>query len=103
MEQIEKKVYLANLYEYYSLLLTDKQKDIFKSYYLLDYSLGEISTELGVSRNAIHDTLKNVEKSLIEYEEKLKLFEKAVKKEELYKKYESSDTKELIEKLKEID
>ncbi len=75
-------VMLCNLYDIYGELLTDKQKNYFHDYYFLDLSLGELSENYGVSRNAIYKTIKEVEDKLNDYEFKLKLLSKknAIKK-----------------------
>lgn len=61
------------LYDFYGRLLTEKQRDVMNLYHQENYSLSEISNEFGVSRQAVHISLKNAEKSLREYEEKLGL------------------------------
>ncbi len=73
---IEKKIKLGNLFDFYGELLTDKQKDIVELFCLQDFTFGEISEELSVSRQAVFDTIKRVEVILDNYEEKLGLFEK---------------------------
>ena len=65
------RVYLTNLYDIYGELLDDKKKEYFESYYFDNLSLGEISENLGISRNAVHKQLKVVEDKLRFYEEKL--------------------------------
>ncbi|MCC5912004.1 MAG: putative DNA-binding protein [Clostridiaceae bacterium] len=72
---IEKKLEISMLYDFYSQLLTDKQKDMIDLYYNQDLSLGEIAEEFKVSRQAVYDTIKRTEKILYNYEEKLKLFQ----------------------------
>ncbi|WIF96196.1 sigma factor-like helix-turn-helix DNA-binding protein [Caminicella sporogenes] len=76
---IEKKIRLGNLFIFYGQLLTRKQQEILKLYYIHDLSLGEISENLGISRQAVYDTLKRTEKLLEEYEEKLGLLNKFLK------------------------
>ncbi len=73
---IEKKIKLGNLFDFYGELLTDKQKDIVELFCLQDFTFGEISEELSVSRQAVFDTMKRVEVILDNYEAKLGLFEK---------------------------
>ena len=75
---MEEQLYLMNVYDYYKDLLTDKQQGYFEEYYFNDLSLSEISENYGVSRNAVHKQLKDIENKLIEYEEKLKLYSKAI-------------------------
>ena len=47
---IEKMIEIGLLFEQYKELLTDKQREIVSLYYEEDYSLGEISENLNVSR-----------------------------------------------------
>lgn len=72
-ETYEKKVHLNQLYDFYGVLLTKRQQEIFEMYHMNDFSLAEIASSLDISRNAVFDTLKKVEASLEDYEEKLKL------------------------------
>lgn len=69
-------VELTILYDYYSELLTDKQKLYFEDYYFSNLSLQEIADNYNVSRNAIHKSLKDIVNKLYYYEDKLKLYEK---------------------------
>lgn len=75
---MEEQLYLTNLYDYYKELLTEKQRNYFEEYYFNNLSLSEISENCGVSRNAVHKQLKEIENKLIEYEEKLKLYSKSI-------------------------
>ena len=64
------------LYDFYGVLLTDKQKEIYELFYQNDMSLSEIAGELEISRQAVRDQLKRTEKILSDYEEKLRLVER---------------------------
>ena len=77
---IEKMVEIGLLFEQYKELLTEKQREMVSLYYEEDYSLGEISENLGVSRQGVYDTLKRSEKILREYENKLHLVAKLKEK-----------------------
>ncbi|MCT4606371.1 MAG: putative DNA-binding protein [Marinisporobacter sp.] len=72
----EKILKMSLLYDFYGQLLTKKQQQVLGLYYNDDLSLGEISEQLKVSRQAVYDTIKRSEKLLFEYEEKLKLLHK---------------------------
>ena len=72
-------VYLHDLFDLYGELLTDKQQIYFKEYYFNNLSYGEIDTEYGVSRNAIFHQLQLIEKKLDFFEEKLNLYSKKQK------------------------
>ena len=78
---IEKMVEIGLLFEQYKELLTEKQREMVSLYYEEDYSLGEISENLGVSRQGVYDTLKRSEKILREYENKLHLVAKLKEQE----------------------
>lgn len=73
---IEKLKEITMLLDFYGRLLTDKQSMIMSYYYEEDMSLGEISEELGISRQAVYDIIKRSEKILRDYEEKLGLVER---------------------------
>lgn len=80
---MEKRDLLIILYDYYESLLSDKQKEYFSLYYFDNLSLSEISENLRVSRNAIHKSLKSIESLLLDYEDKLKIYDKTKKIEEI--------------------
>lgn len=96
---MEKREYLIILYDFYSELLSDKQKEHFEDYYFNNLSLGEISENENVSRNAIHKSIKNIENKLYFYEEKLKLYQKS---QELNTLADTLQDKELKDKIKSI-
>ncbi len=83
------------LYDFYGELLTDRQQDILKLYYTDDLSLGEISEQLHISRQAVYDTMKRVEKLLFQYEEKLGLVNKFI--------YTKNQIKEIIDISKKLE
>ncbi len=72
----EEKIRLGNLYDFYGSLLTKKQYEILGLYCVDDLSLGEISENLNISRQAVYDTIKRSKKTLKGYEEKLGLLSK---------------------------
>lgn len=73
---MEQRDYLIILYDYYGELLNDKQRSYFEEYYFNNLSLGEISENNNISRNAIHKNIKATEEKLYFYEEKLGLYQK---------------------------
>ena len=80
---IKKMIEVGLLFQQYKELLTEKQREIVSLYYEEDYSLGEISENLNVSRQGVYDTLKRSEKILRDYEDKLGLVSKIKEQEEL--------------------
>lgn len=89
---------LTILYDYYGELLTDKQQLYFEDYYFNNLSLQEISENYDISRNAVHNSLKEIEKKLNYYEEKLKLY----KKSKLIEKIIDDMPVEIKDKIKEL-
>ena len=75
----EKNFIYSILYDYYGNLLKDNQATIIELYYNLDYSLSEIAEEVTISRQVVYAALKRAEKSLMEYEDKIKLHSKYLK------------------------
>ena len=73
---MEERDYYIILYDLYSSLFSVKQKEYFEDYYFNNLSLSEISENVGVSRNAIHKSIKSIEKKLLFYEDNLKLYKK---------------------------
>ena len=62
---------MSLLLDYYGSLLTEKQKTYFDLYYNQDYSLSEIASAAGISRQGVHDTLARAEELLEGYERTL--------------------------------
>lgn len=100
---MENNIYLTILYDYYKELLTDKQKLYFENYYFNNLSLGEIKDNLGVSRNAIHKELKNIELKLNMYEEKLNLYKRDKKLLSLVEKIDNINLKDEIKKILDLE
>lgn len=95
---MDKELYLTNLYDYYSSLLTDKQKSYFEDYYFNNLSLAEIAENNETSRNAIHKQIKDTENKLLNYEDKLELCRKYSELKEVIKDLDD-DIREQIEEL----
>lgn len=89
---MKENIYYSELFDLYSLLLTDKQRLYFKEYFFENLLLEEISENEGISKNAVSKEIKRVKDLLEYYENALKLHEKRVK---LYKRI--SDDKILKE------
>ncbi|MBO4235633.1 MAG: YlxM family DNA-binding protein [Firmicutes bacterium] len=70
-DNLEHVAETSQLFDVYGGLLTEKKREVMQLYYEDDMSLAEIAEEFGVSRAAVHDSLRSAEKSLREYEEKL--------------------------------
>ena len=69
------------LYDSYGALLSRRQRQVMELYTEENLSLQEIAEELGISRQGVHDALKNGQRSLEGYEQKLGLVERYLKTE----------------------
>ena len=56
-EELQKKVDLAFLSAFYGGLLTENQRRVLSLHCEEDLSLGEIAEEVGISRQAVHETI----------------------------------------------
>lgn len=85
---MDKTLKMNLLFDFYGPLLTERQQDVFKMYFDEDLSLGEISGQLGISRQAVYDILKRSAASLEEFESKLMLVSKHQDTQSLFKQIE---------------
>lgn len=96
---MQKDLEFIELFEIYKGLLTDKQRELFASYFLFDLSLAEIAQEEGGSRQNVYDAIKKVKGKLTEYEKVLGLKEKFTQIQEVADK---SNDKEIYKKIIDI-
>ncbi|MBR2279647.1 MAG: YlxM family DNA-binding protein [Ruminococcus sp.] len=73
---MEKNIEISLLYDFYGQLLKEGQQKTVTLYYNDDLSLSEISSQLGITRQGVLDSIKRAEKSLYSYEEKLGLLKR---------------------------
>ena len=57
MAELREKIDLAFLSAFYGGLLTEKQRQVLSLHCEEDLSLGEIAEEVGISRQAVHETI----------------------------------------------
>lgn len=81
MQQLEKRLHIAGLFDFYAPLLTERQREAFTLFYEEDFSLGEIAANFGISRQAVYDLLKRTETLLENYEAALALHVRQQKRE----------------------
>ena len=70
---MEKDLRYIELFELYQGLLTDRQRELFRSHYYYDLSLAEIAEPDGNSRQSVYAAVKKVKEKLDEYESTLRL------------------------------
>lgn len=90
---------VAQLYDFYSCLLTKKQNDYLIDCYFNDFSYSEMSSKYNVSRPAIHSSISNSIKELYAFETRLKLLEKHLKRIKLYDNINNMNLKSKLIKL----
>ncbi len=98
------------LYDYYSTLLTPRQRQFFELHFQYDLSLGEIGENAGVSRQAVHDLLRRTLNQLEHYEQHLGLAARDQQRSVLLEQLEQGIAKDeekssllpLVHKLKEV-
>ena len=66
----EKNLRVSVLLDYYSPMLTDKQKDVIDLYYNEDLSLSEIAEHENITRQGVRDIIVRAEATLLDYEER---------------------------------
>ena len=71
------------LYDFYGALLNDNQNEVMSLYHEDNLSLSEIAEQLGMTRQAVHYTLKKAERALEGYEERLGLIGSFSRNQEL--------------------
>ena len=71
--EIEQVIKISQLYDFYSELLSDKQRQYLDDYYFNDLSLTEISENYNISKQAVSNNIKRTITELEQYEEKLNL------------------------------
>lgn len=81
MNKLDKNVEICLLLDFYGNMLTERQREIMGLYYEDNLSLSEVAKELGISKQAVSDSLKHSEKTLYDTEEKLQLLKQHLGKE----------------------
>jgi predicted DNA-binding protein YlxM (UPF0122 family) len=96
------------LYNFYHSLLTEKQEKYMNLYYVEDFSLSEISEQLGVSRQAVLDNIHRSVNSLEKFEKELNLVDKTQEIDDVSRELgkvvdeKYADDKQLIDLVKRI-
>lgn len=89
------KIEVNNLLDFYAPLLTERQRTICDYYFREDYSLQEIAEMEGISRAAVHDTVKRCQAEVESYEEKLHCYSGYKKRMRLYERMKQQANEEI--------
>ena len=93
--------------DFYGPLLTERTRDILGLYFDCDLSLAEIAQNLQISRQAVHDKVRQGVKSLAEYEAKMGLARRheSIRRilDEMKQTMEQSDKDTLYQQLTELE
>ena len=80
---------MTMLFDFFSELLTEKQREYFDLYYNEDLSLSEIAEIAGISRQGVRDIITRAEKILCDTEEKTGIVGRFVERNRHIKELES--------------
>lgn len=69
----EKNLEIGFLLDFYGDVLSERKRTVLDFYYNMDFSLAEIASEIGISRQGVRELIKKAETELTFYEEKLGL------------------------------
>lgn len=89
MSAVPKNMEIAQLLDFYGEFISNRQFKTLSMYYNDDLSLSEISELLGISRQAVMDSIKRGEKTLSSMEQKLALAESFNRRKELLREASS--------------
>ena len=98
---IDSILHTSLLYDFYSELLTEKQRSFLYRYREMDYSLAEIAEEEGITPQAVRDLIIRTEQKLSWYENRLGLVARH-EKEASESASRGEIVKELVKKIKKI-
>lgn len=99
---IGKNLDFVLLLEVYECMLTKRQQELMEYYYWEDMSLGEISENSGITRQAVRDSIKRAEQTLKNFEDKLGLAEKIVKCKNIFSEISALSAENNNENFKDI-
>ena len=92
-ERLERRMYLNSLYDFYSPLLTERQRNIYEMLYFSDLAPAETARSLGVSRQAVHILERRITDRLEKIEAKLKFAETTRRLEQKIEELERENEK----------
>ncbi len=87
---MERLIERGLLFDHYGGLLSEKNKRIYEACAVDDMSLAEIAEEVGISRQAVSETLRRIDDKLKGYEKELGLMRKSRQLEECVEELRSA-------------
>jgi len=103
---MEKVYEISLLLDFYGQLLTERQYETMDLHFNNDYSLGEISEQLSISRQGVYDNIKRGKEMMTQLEQKLGLVKKFTENnavsQELLRLLKLIDRNDLKDKDKEV-
>ena len=97
---LDESVKMCLLNDFYGTLLTTNQQQVLDSYLNYNMPLIEISKNLGVTRQAVLDTIKKASAKLLEFEEKLGMLKKYLAQQQIAKQF--GQNSEIAKKMLEV-
>ena len=105
--EIEQIIKVSQLYDFYSELLSQKQKQYLNDYFFNDLSLTEISENYEISKQAVSNNIKRTIIELEQLEEKLNLIklnnERLFLLNEIRKLTDNEEILDYIEQLSKLE
>ena len=102
--EIEQIIKVSQLYDFYSELLSQKQKQYLNDYFFNDLSITEISENYEISKQAVSN---NIKRTIIELEQKLNLIklnnERLFLLNEIRKLTDNEEILDYIEQLSKLE
>ena len=73
---VSETLQMTMMFDFFSDLLTDRQREFFDLYHNEDLSLSEIAEGTGISKQGVYDIITRAEKTLMEIEQKTGIIKK---------------------------
>lgn len=71
-ERLERRMYFNALYDLYSPLLTERQRNVYEMLYFSDLAPAEVAKSLGITRQAVHILVRRIMERLETIERELR-------------------------------
>ncbi len=99
---LDESVRLCLLNDFYGSLLTENQQKVLDSYLNYNLQLTEISQNIGITRQAVLDTIKKASNKLENYEKKLGMLKKYLAQKDLAESFGDNINKKQLSKILDV-